>query len=314
MEYRKLGKSGLRIGAVSLGGWITFGGTIDEDRARSICRTAVDGGVNYLDFADVYALGKAEEVMGRLLPDYTRANLVLASKLFWPMSDDVNDRGLSRKHIMQSVEGSLRRLGTEYLDFYFCHREDLETDLEETVRAMDDLVHQGKILHWGTSVWSDARLNQAFDLCSAKGFYAPAVEQPPFNLMERGIEADVLSTCIQNGAGVVVWSPLAGGLLTGKYDSGAIPPGSRAETTRWLDGKLTSDTLKRLSSFSAMARDLGLEPSQLALAWILSRDGITSVITGATRPEQVTMNLKAADVQLEADTLAALDGLFPART
>ena len=312
MKYRKLGKSGLRLSSVSLGGWITFGGTIDEEVAHSICRTAIEGGVNYLDFADVYALGKAEEVMGRLLPELRREDLILSSKAFWPMSDDINDRGLSRKHLMQSVEGSLRRLGTDYLDFFYCHREDPDTDLEETARAMDDLVRAGKVLYWGTSVWSAARLEEAHALCTERGFVAPAVEQPPFNLMERGIEADVLPLCRSKGAGVVVWSPLAGGLLTGKYDSGEIPAGSRAETTKWLDGKLTPENLERLSSFSAMARDLGLEPSQLALAWILTRDGITSVITGATRPEQVTMNLAAAEVELSAETLKGLDALFPA--
>lgn len=311
MKYRKLGKSGLRVSSVSLGGWITFGGTIEEATAHAICRTAVEGGVNYLDFADVYALGKAEEVMGRLLPELRREDLVLASKAFWPMSDDVNDRGLSRKHLMQSVEGSLRRLGTDYLDIYYCHREDLETDLEETVRAMDDLVHQGKILYWGTSVWSVERLEQAHRLCAECGFVAPSVEQPPYNLMERGIEADVLPLCIEKGQGVVVWSPLAGGLLTGKYDAGEIPEGSRAQTTKWLDGKLTEANLERLRAFSALAREHALEPSQLALAWILSREGISGVIMGASRPEQVSMNLVAAEVELEAETLKSLDVLFP---
>jgi len=312
MNYRKLGKSGLRVSSVSLGGWITFGGTIDEETAHSICRTALDGGVNYLDFADVYALGKAEEVMGRLLPELRRQDLILSSKAFWPMSDDVNARGLSRKHLVQSVEASLQRLGTDYLDIFYCHREDLETDLEETLRAMDDLVHQGKILYWGTSVWSAARLEEAHSICAERGFVAPSVEQPPFNLMERGIEADVLPLCREKGVGVVVWSPLAGGLLTGKYDSGEVPKGSRADTTKWLDGKLTTENLTRLRAFSATAKELELEPSQLALAWILSRDGITGVITGATRPEQVSMNLVAAGVELDESTLQTLDELFPA--
>ena len=312
MNYRKMGRSGLKLSSVSLGGWITFGGTVDEDTARAIVRTAVDGGVNYLDFADVYARGEAERTMGRMLGDYRREDLVLASKCFWPMSDDPNDRGLSRKHIVQSVDASLARLGVDYIDLYFCHREDPETDMEETARAMDDLVSAGKLLYWGTSVWSAGRLREAAEVCDRRNLVAASVEQPPYSLMERGIEAEVLPECVAQDMGVVCWSPLAGGLLTGKYDDGEVPTGSRADVTNWLDGQLTSANLERLRAFSALARELGLEPSQLALAWLLSKDMVTSVITGATHPDQVTANLKAAEVELEADVVARLEELFPA--
>ncbi len=312
MNYRKMGRSGLKLSSVSLGGWITFGGTIDEDAARAIVRTAVDGGVNYLDFADVYALGKAEEVMGRMLSDYKRSDLVLSSKCFWPMGDGPNDRGLSRKHIAESVEASLKRMGVDYLDLYFCHREDPETDMEETARALDDLIAAGKILYWGTSVWSAGKLKEASDVCDKRNLVAASVEQPPYSLMDRGIEAEVLPEVRKQGMGVVCWSPLAGGLLTGKYDSGEVPIGSRADVTSWLDGQLTPENVQRLAAFSGIARELGREPSQLALAWVLHQDGITSVITGATRPEQVTMNLKAASIELGADVLARLSDLFPA--
>lgn len=312
MNYRKMGRSGLKLSSVSLGGWITFGGTIDEDAARAIVRTAVDGGVNYLDFADVYALGKAEEVMGRMLGDYRRQDLVLSSKCFWPMSKGVNDRGLSRKHIVESVEATLKRFGTDYIDLYFCHREDPETDLEETARALDDLVSAGKLLYWGTSVWSAGRLKEAAEVCDRRNLAGASVEQPPYSLMDRGIEAEVLPEVRKQGMGVVCWSPLAGGLLTGKYDSGEVPAGSRADVTNWLDGQLTPENLERLRAFSGLAAELGLQPSQLALAWVLHQDGITSVITGATDPAQVTMNLKAAEVELEPAVLTRLGELFPA--
>jgi len=310
MKYRKLGSSGLLVSEVSLGGWITFGGTIEEDTARAIVRRAVDAGINFIDLADVYARGEAEKVVGRMLGDFTRENLILSSKLYWPMSDDPNDKGLSRKHIVQSVERSLRNLGTDYLDFYFCHREDDQTALEETCRAMDDLVHQGKVLYWGTSVWPAKSLKRAHDVADRRNLYAPQVEQPPYNLMERGVERGVLSTCAKLGMGVVVWSPLAGGMLTGKYNDG-VPEGSRATTTSWLDGKLTEENLTRLRRFSALAAKLWVRPEQLALAWVLTRPEVTSVITGATRVEHVEHNLGAVEIDIPEDALRELDMIFP---
>ena len=310
MKYRKLGSSGLLVSEVSLGGWITFGGTIEEDTARAIVRRAVDAGINFIDLADVYARGEAEKVVGRMLGDFTRENLILSSKVYWPMSDDPNDKGLSRKHIVQSVERSLRNLGTDYLDFYFCHREDDQTALEETSRAMDDLVHQGKVLYWGTSVWPAKSLKRAHDVADRRNLYAPQVEQPPYNLMERGVERDVLSTCAKLGMGVVVWSPLAGGMLTGKYNDG-VPEGSRATTTSWLDGKLTEDNLPRLRRFSALAAELEVRPEQLALAWVLTRPEVTSVITGATRVEHVEHNLGAVEIEIPEDALRELGKIFP---
>ncbi|MEW6071149.1 MAG: aldo/keto reductase family protein [Planctomycetota bacterium] len=310
MQYRRLGSSGLQVSAVSLGGWITFGGTIEEGVARAIVRRAVEGGVNFIDLADVYALGEAEKVFGRMLADHTRENLILSSKVFFPCSEDPNDRGLTRKHIMQSVERSLRNLRTEFLDFYFCHREDEATPLEETIRAMDDLVHQGKVLYWGTSCWSASTLAAAHSLADRRHLYPPMVEQPEYNLLERGIEKDVLPAASGLGMGVVVWSPLAGGILTGKYDDG-VPAGSRAKTTSWLEGKLTPETLRRVKKFGRIAARLDLRPEQLALAWILQRPEITSVITGASRPEQVSHNLAALDVVLPADARSEIEALFP---
>jgi len=310
VEYRNLGASGLKVSAVSIGGWITFGGTIAEREARKIVRAAIDAGVNFIDLADVYARGEAESVVGRMLSDYKRSELVISSKLFWPMSDSVNDRGLSRKHVMESIEASLKRLGTDYLDLYFCHREDPETPLEETVRAMDDLVRQGKILYWGTSVWPAASLEQAHETAFACNSYAPRVEQPPYNLLERQIEADVLPAAKRLGMGVVVWSPLAGGVLTGKYNDG-VPKGSRADRTKWLEGKLSEENLARVRTYCDLARRLEVEPEQLALAWILRRPEVTSVITGATRAEHVQLNVRAVEVEIPPDALAEIEELFP---
>ena len=310
MEYRKVGATGLKVSAVSIGGWINFGGTIEESSSRSVVRAAVDAGVNFIDLADVYARGESERVVGRMLGDYDRSELVISSKVFWPMSDDPNDRGLGRKHIMESVERSLANLGTDYLDIYFCHREDPEVPLEETARAMDDLVHQGKILYWGTSVWPAASLEAAHRLADQRNLYPPMVEQPQYSLLDRSIEEAVLPAAKRLGIGLVVWSPLAGGMLTGKYNQGT-PPGSRGEKTNWLETKLNERNLGRVRRFCALARECGHEPAQLALAWILQHEEVSSVITGATHPEQVLANVRAVDLHIGADVARRLEEIFP---
>lgn len=243
MNYRKMGRTGLKISSVSIGGWLTLGGSVGSEDSARILRRAVDGGVNFIDLADVYSAGAAEQVAGAAIQGIDRSSLVLSSKVFGRMGDGPNERGLSRKHIIESCEASLRRLGTDYLDLYFCHRPDPETPLEETVRAMDDLVHRGKVHYWGTSVWPAELLDDAHDLCDRRGFYPPLVEQPQYSLLERGIEASVLPAARRLGMGLVVWSPLAGGLLTGKYDDG-VPPGAAGPrpsgwTTSW---RVTSRT------------------------------------------------------------------------
>ena len=310
MQYRKMGQSGLELSVVSIGGWLTFGGSIDDGATKKVLRAALDGGVNFIDLADIYAHGEAERAARKALRQVKRRHVVLSSKVFFRMSDDVNDRGLSRKHIMESCERSLRRLGTDYLDLYFCHRSDPTTPLEETVRAMDDLVHQGKVLYWGTSVWPAELLRRAHDLATVKNLYACRVEQPEYSLMQRKIEADVLPACRDLGIGVVCWSPLAGGALTGKYDAG-IPEGSRGARTEWLKDRLTEPNLARLRRFSELARALAVTPAQLALAWVLRQEGVTSVITGATSAEQVAENLGAVEVVLSDEVAAELSALFP---
>lgn len=316
MNYRRVGKSGLRISEIALGGWLTYGGTVDADKAIPIVRAAVDHGINFIDIADIYSKGQAEEIIGRAIADIPRSNLVISSKLFWPMSANINDRGLSRKHIMESIEKSLRRIGTDYLDIYFCHRFDPNTEVEETVRAMDDLVHQGKILYWGTSVWSAAQIEQAVGDARALGAYLPSVEQPRYNMLDRHIEPEIMPTCQRYGMGLTVWSPLGQGLLTGKYDDG-IPSGTRGGDSNWLKEDLTEENIGKARKLNQLATSLNLKLSQLALAWVLRRPEISCAITGATSVEQLKENVIASGVQLSAETLTEIEGILdndPLRT
>ena len=311
MPYRRLGQAGIKVSALSLGGWTTFGSSVSEQEVvTSILKTAFEAGVTFFDIADVYARGEAERVMGAVLKQFPRNELVISSKVFWPMSDDVNDRGLSRKHIMESVERSLKRIGTDYLDVYFCHRFDEETPLEETARAMDDLVRQGKILYWGTSEWTGAQLAAAHAVADKRNLHAPAVEQPQYSLLARDkVDSDVGPTAKQLGMGLVVWSPLASGVLTGKYDDG-IPPGSRLDRIEWLRGTFLSDENRaRVKQFAKLAEEAGVSRARLALAWALARPGVSSVITGASSVAQLKENLGALTVKLGDELTQKLDAL-----
>lgn len=315
MPYRPLGRCGAKVSVFGLGGWTTYGGSVkDAETIRKIIVQAFEAGINFFDIADVYARGESEKAMGEVLKEFPRHELVISSKVFWPMSDDVNDRGLSRKHVLESVEKSLKRIGTDYLDIYFCHRADPETPLEETVRAMDDLVHQGKVLYWGTSEWSGQQLAEVNQLCGSRNLYRPQVEQPQFSLLaRRRVEEEVRDVAVQNGMGLAVWSPLASGLLTGKYDQG-LPPGSRLAEMEWLrESVITPERLAKVKRFKAVAEELGCSRAQLALAWAAAQPGISSVITGATRPEQLAENLGALKVPLDASVLKSLDQIFPAK-
>ncbi len=304
MEYRRVGNSGLRVSEISLGAWLTFGASVNEDVTRDCVKAALESGINFLDLADIYALGEAERTVGRVIRDLgvRRQDLVLSSKVYWPMSEGINDRGLSRKHIMESIEASLRRLGTDYLDLYFCHRYDPDTPVEEVVRAMDDLVHQGKVLYWGTSVWSAAQIESAVGAAEAVHAYRPQVEQPRYNMLDRHIEPEIVPVCDRHGIGLTVFSPLAQGLLTGKYNEG-VPPESRGATSHWLDRELTLENLMRVRALSRLALDWGLTPSQLALAWILRLPQVCAVITGASNARHVLDNVRAAEVHLDKEML-----------
>ncbi|MFX0124799.1 MAG: aldo/keto reductase family protein [Candidatus Hodarchaeota archaeon] len=311
MEYRNVGKTGLKISEISLGAWLTYGGSLNKERSRSCVIKAIELGINFIDIADVYARGEAEKVIGEILKEkqYDRQDLVISSKVFWPMSDGVNDRGLSRKHIRESIENSLDRLQTDYLDIYFCHRFDHTTPLEETVRAMSELVEQGYVHYWGTSVWPAVQLERAIGIARTLGFHPPLVEQPRYNMLDRFIELDVMETCRHNGIGIVCWSPLAQGILTGKYNKG-VPEDSRGATTTWLKRELTDENLKKVNQMQSLADSLEITMGQLALAWILRREEISCAITGATKPEHVESNVEASKINLTNDILQQIEEIL----
>jgi len=312
MQYRPLGKCGTKVSALGLGAWTTFGGSVkDEKIIREIVIAAFEAGINFFDLADVYANGEAERSMGKILQEFPRNRLVISSKVFFPMSKDINDKGLSRKHIFESIEKSLKRLNTDYLDLYFCHRFDEETPLEETVRAFDDLVHQGKILYWGTSEWRGSQLKMAYELCERKNLYKPQIEQPQYNLLERKkFEKEVSPAARELGMGLVCWSPLASGLLSGKYDE-EIPAGSRLANIHWLKDYLYSpENLEKVRQLKPLANELHCSRAQLALAWILAQPGVSSVITGATKLSQLEENLGALKIELTEKTSQQLGEIF----
>ncbi|NPA90788.1 MAG: aldo/keto reductase [Chloroflexi bacterium] len=313
MQYRRLGRAGMKVSAISLGAWLTYGESVEFETAARCIHTAIEHGINFIDTADVYAKGRAEEVVGKVIKDYRRSDLVISSKVFGPMSDNVNDRGLSRKHIMESVHKSLKRLGTDYLDIYFCHRYDPETPVEEVARAMDDLIHQGKVLYWGTSVWSAAQLENAVGIARQFNLYLPQAEQPRYNMLDRHIEEEVMPVAAKYGIGLTVYSPLAQGILTGKYNQG-IPEDSRAAKYTWVKEQLTPEVLEKVRQLTALAQELGLTMSQLALAWVLRRPEVSTAIIGASRPEQIVENVKAAEVTLSQDVLERIEEILEGKT
>lgn len=311
MPYRSLGRCGLKLSSFSLGGWTTFGGTVkDFTSVRSILRLAYETGINFFDIADIYAKGESERIMGAALKDFPRHELVVSSKVFWPMSDDINDKGLSRKHILESVNKSLQRIGTDYLDIYFCHRYDPETPVEETVRIMDDLIHHGKILYWGTSEWTGEQIQEAMDICEQGGYYKPQVEQPQFSLLSREkFETDVRPKAKEHGMGLVTWSPLASGMLTGKYDEGVSE--GRLSRIDWLKETFyTEKNIQRVRDMKKIADALECTRSQLALAWLAAQENQTSVILGATSIEQLQENLGALKVNITPEVDKELKKLF----
>lgn len=308
MNYRKLGTAGIKVSTIALGGWINYGeGKVPTSTARQIVMTAYDQGINYFDLADVYGNGGAEEQMGKMLSQFPRHTLVIATKLFGTMSNDINDRGLSRKHIMESIDKSLHRLGTDYVDLYFCHRADPDTPMLETIRAMHDLIQQGKVLYWGTSEWSAAEIQEAHDLCHQHGLYEPVVEQPQYSMLYRErVEEQILPTTTQNGMGLVVWSPLAMGMLTGKYDDG-VDEDTRFGREEWArDRFFTDKNVEKVKQLKPIADELGVTRAQLALGWVLRQSAVSSAITSATRPSQIEDSAKAGTLELSDEVVAMI--------
>lgn len=314
MNYRSMGKTGLKLSEISLGAWVTFGDQIDQKIASRLIHEAYDQGVNFFDNADVYAKGKAEQVMGKAIADLPREALVISSKVFWRTMPGPNGRGLSRKHIMESCHASLERLGTDYLDLYFCHRYDDETPLEEVVRAMDDLVRQGKVLYWGTSEWRGAQLARAHGIADQGGWYPPQVEQPQYNMFaRRKVEGELIAAARDLGFGMVTWSPLRFGILSGKYNQGM--PESETRLTRddeWAAKELTEERLEKVRQLTEVAEELGVTMAQLAIGWLLRNPEISSVITGATKSAHLQNNLEAPRVLelLDEETLATIDEIL----
>ena len=311
MHYRRLGKSGIKVSEISFGAWVTFGNQLDEIAATRIVHAAYDQGVNYFDNADVYAEGQAELLMHKALKGIPRTSVVLSSKVFWPTMEGPNGRGLSRKHIFESLHASLRRMETDYLDLYFCHRYDPDTPIEEVVRIMSDLVQQGKILYWGTSEWRSWQIALATGIAYQYGLVPPSVEQPQYNMFHRRrFEAQLVPMSKEVGIGLVTWSPLDFGLLTGKYNQG-IPDGSRASLGNmgWLRDHLTPERIGIVQELGEIATQLGLSTAQLAIAWLLRLKEVSCVITGASRVEQLEENLLAGEAvdQLSEDVLEAIE-------
>ncbi|HEV2120149.1 MAG TPA: aldo/keto reductase [Candidatus Bathyarchaeia archaeon] len=316
MDYRRLGSAGLKLSELSLGSWVTYGGQVGEEVAVKCMSIAYDNGVNFFDSAEAYADGKAEIVLGNVFKKlgWPRESLVVSSKVFWG-GDGPNDKGLSHKHIFEACRKSLKRLQLDYLDLFFCHRPDPNTPIEETVRAMDDLVHQEKILYWGTSEWEAADIMRAHALAREYGLTPPQMEQPQYNMLHRErVEKEYLPLYREIGLGTTIWSPLASGLLSGKYAKG-IPPGSRATLSgyEWLrKNVITAQNIEKAKQLEAIALDLGCTAAQLAIAWCLKNPNVSTVITGASRPEQVTENMKAIDVdqKLDSGVLEQIDDIL----
>jgi voltage-dependent potassium channel beta subunit len=315
MEFRNLGRSGLKVSEISYGNWLTHGSQVEEDAARECVRAALDEGITTFDTADVYAGTRAEEVLGRALEGQRREGLEIFTKVYWPTGPGANDRGLSRKHVFESIHASLRRLRTDYVDLYQAHRFDYETPLEETLRAFDDLVRQGKVLYVGVSEWRAEEIERALKIADEMGFDRIVSNQPQYSMLWRVIEPEIVPLSEREGVGQIVWSPIAQGVLTGKYLPGQpLPEGSRATDDKggadMIQRYMSDDLLARVQELKPVAADLGLSMAQLAVAWVLQNPNVSSAIVGATRPEQVRDNVKAAGVKLDEDVLKRVDDIL----
>ena len=316
MDYRRLGRAGLKVSALSLGAWVTYGGQVGEAVARECMAAAFDAGVNFFDNAEAYAGGQAEIVMGNVIKQlgWRRESLIVSTKIFWG-GEGPNDVGLSHKHIIEGVNNALKRLQLEYVDLLFCHRPDPDTPIEETVRAMDIVIKQGKAFYWGTSEWRATDIMRADGIARQYGLTPPTMEQPQYNMFVRErVEQEYAPLYQELGYGTTIWSPLASGLLTGKYNDG-IPADSRAalQGYAWLrDTVITEDSVAKVRQLKPIADDLGCTLAQLGLAWCLKNPHVSSVITGASRAAQVTENMRALDVvpRLTDDVMARIEAIL----
>ena len=317
MPYRRLGRAGLKVSALSLGSWITYGNQMGTDVARQCMTAAYDAGINFFDNAEVYAGGQSETIMGEVLKKtgWRRASYVVSTKFYWGLNAGPNEKNtLNRKYLMQAIDGSLTRLGLDHVDLVFCHRPDPDTPIEETVHAMHDIVQSGKAIYWGTSEWSAEEIAQAWHIADRRNMHKPVAEQPQYNLFHRErVEREYARLYVDYGIGTTTWSPLASGLLTGKYGDG-VPAGSRASLKgfEWLSERITDpQKLAKVRALAPIARELGCSLAQLAIAWCAKNPNVSTVITGASRPAQVVENMQALDVvpKLTAEVMARIDSI-----
>lgn len=307
MKYRNVGRSGLKVSEISLGSWLTYGKSVDDDIAIKTIRCAYELGINSFDSANVYERGAGERVMAEALRPFPRESYVVTTKAYWPMGDGPNDKGLSRKHVFEQLHGSLKRMQLDYVDIFYCHRYDPETPVEETLRTIDDMIRQGKVLYAGVSMWTAAQIEEAVAIADRYLLDRIIVNQPAYNMLDRTIEAEIIPVSEKYGIGQIVFSPLAQGLLTGKYRGGNIPAGSRGanpEINRWIQEMIDSGQVAKADALQDLAEELGISLVEMALAWILRQPNVASALVGATRPEQIEANVKAVEVELSEDTLA----------
>jgi len=314
VEYRRLGGSGVKVSEISLGSWLTYGGSVAEEQATACINRAYEIGINFFDTANVYMRGTAEEIVGRALRGFDRDSYFLATKVYFPMGEGPNDRGLSRKHITEQCHASLRRLGVDYVDLYQCHRYDESTPLEETLRTLDDLVRQGKVLYIGVSEWTADQISDAMRIAKEMNLDRIVSNQPRYNMIQRHIEAEVVPLSEREGVGQVVFSPLAQGILTGKYRPGEAPEqGTRAadpESNRFMRELMNEEVLSAVEGLRPVAQEAGLSVGQLALAWVLRQENVSSAIIGASRPEQVEDNAGASGAKLSPDAISEIDRIL----
>lgn len=313
MKYRRLGRSGLKVSEISLGSWLTYGKSVEDDTAIKTIQRAYELGINSFDSANVYERGEGEKVMAKALRPFRRESYIITTKAFWPMGDGVNDRGLSRKHVFEQLHASLRRMELDYVDIFYCHRYDPETPVEETLRTIDDMIRQGKVLYAGVSEWTAAQIQEAITVADQYLLDRIVVNQPSYSMLNRYIEKEVIPVSSKLGIGQIVFSPLAQGVLTGKYRGGHIPEGTRGsnpEINQWVQNMIASGVMAKVDALEDLANELGITLPEMALAWILRQPNVASALVGASRPEQIEANAKAVEVELCQETLDKIEAIL----
>ncbi|MCR2821537.1 aldo/keto reductase family protein [Lederbergia panacisoli] len=313
MNYRRLGRSGLKVSEISLGSWLTYGKSVEDNTAEKTIHKAYELGINFFDSANVYERGQGEIVMAKALKEFARESYVITTKAFWPMGDGPNDRGLSRKHVFEQLHNSLKRMELDYVDIFYCHRYDPETPVDETLRVIDDLIRQGKILYAGVSEWTAAQIEEAVGIADKYLLDRIVVNQPQYNMLHRYIEDEVIPVSTKYGISQVVFSPLAQGVLTGKYLTGNIPENSRAandDINMFVKGLLNEDVQRKVAQLDTLAKELDTTLPALAIAWILRQPNVASALVGASRPEQIEANVKGASLQLSSEVINRIEEIL----